>query len=241
VSAGLQLGADDYLPKPFAMQELVARVSRLGPPFLPKNRGSTCALAISLSIWRIMKCIAGARRIELSARELMLLKVLMREPGRVFTRTELCERVWEHAHEYDTKLVEVFIGRFTKKKIGDPLLIHTVSSRRLHHSRTDRSLRHSAQVTTAFTFSGTALVAIRCDFYCREADDFRHATTPRFLKQNRTPKQLVRKETPMNNVESQLQPQDANLSPPPTHSPAAIFFFAAWDWVLSRSLPEPHC
>jgi two-component system OmpR family response regulator/two-component system copper resistance phosphate regulon response regulator CusR len=55
----------------------------------------------------------------------MLLKVLMREPGRVFTRTELCERVWEHAHEYDTKLVEVFIGRL-RKKIGGPPLIHTV-------------------------------------------------------------------------------------------------------------------
>ena len=62
----------------------------------------------------------GARRIELSARELMLLKVLMREPGRVFTRTELCERVWEHAHEYDTKLVEVFIGRLRKKSAIRP-------------------------------------------------------------------------------------------------------------------------
>ncbi|HEV2715048.1 MAG TPA: response regulator transcription factor, partial [Terriglobales bacterium] len=67
----------------------------------------------------------GPRRIELSARELMLLKVLMREPGRTFTRTELCERVWEHEHEYDTKLVEVFIGRL-RKKIGNPPLIHTV-------------------------------------------------------------------------------------------------------------------
>ena len=67
----------------------------------------------------------GAERIDLSPRELMLLKVLMREPGRVFTRTELCERVWEHAHEYDTKLVEVFIGRL-RRKIGEPALIHTV-------------------------------------------------------------------------------------------------------------------
>jgi two-component system OmpR family response regulator/two-component system copper resistance phosphate regulon response regulator CusR len=49
----------------------------------------------------------------------------MREPGRVFTRTELCERVWEHAHEYDTKLVEVFVGRL-RKKLGEPSLIHTV-------------------------------------------------------------------------------------------------------------------
>lgn len=67
----------------------------------------------------------GSQRIELSPRELMLLKVLMREPERVFTRTELCERVWEHEHEYDTKLVEVFIGRL-RKKLGEPPLIHTI-------------------------------------------------------------------------------------------------------------------
>jgi two-component system OmpR family response regulator/two-component system copper resistance phosphate regulon response regulator CusR len=65
------------------------------------------------------------RQIELSTRELTLLKVLMREPGRVFTRTELCERVWEREHEYDMKLVEVFVGRL-RKKIGNPPLIHTV-------------------------------------------------------------------------------------------------------------------
>ena len=69
--------------------------------------------------------IAACNRFELSPRELMLLKVLMREPGRVFTRTELCERVWEHPHEYDTKLVEVFVGRL-RKKISDPPLIQTV-------------------------------------------------------------------------------------------------------------------
>ena len=67
----------------------------------------------------------GQRYLELSTRELTLLKVLMREPGRVFTRTELCERVWEREHEYDTKLVEVFVGRL-RKKIGSPPLVHTV-------------------------------------------------------------------------------------------------------------------
>jgi DNA-binding response OmpR family regulator len=55
----------------------------------------------------------------------MLLKFVLREPGRVFTRTEVCERVWQHPHEYGTKLVEVFIGRL-RKKIGEPPLIHTV-------------------------------------------------------------------------------------------------------------------
>jgi DNA-binding response OmpR family regulator len=121
---GLQLGADDYLPKPFVMRELVARVNALGrrypeEPVLNLRVGDLTLDVVNHQVHR------GGRRIELSARELMLLKVLMREPGRVFTRTELCERVWEHAHEYDTKLVEVFIGRL-RKRIGDPPLIRTV-------------------------------------------------------------------------------------------------------------------
>ncbi|HET9367413.1 MAG TPA: response regulator transcription factor [Candidatus Udaeobacter sp.] len=122
--SGLQLGADDYLAKPFAMQELLARVRALGRryPEEPAIHLRVGDLALDLANHEVHR---GARRIELSARELTLLKVLMREPGRVFTRTELCERVWEHAHEYDTKLVEVFIGRL-RKKIGDPPVIQTV-------------------------------------------------------------------------------------------------------------------
>src|SRR3989440_4501292 len=122
--AGLQLGADDYLPKPFAMPELVARVNALGRryPEAPALNLRVADLTFDLANHEVHR---GTRRIDLSARELMLLKVLMREPGRTFTRTELCERVWEHEHEYDTKLVEVFIGRL-RRKIGDPPLIHTV-------------------------------------------------------------------------------------------------------------------
>lgn len=121
---GLQLGADDYLPKPFAMQELIARVRALSrryaeaPALLLQAEDLTLNLA-DQSVHR------GNEKIELTTRELTLLKVLMREPGRVFTRTELCERVWEREHEYDTKLVEVFIGRL-RKKIGPPSLIQTV-------------------------------------------------------------------------------------------------------------------
>src|SRR5215472_7661647 len=121
---GLQLGADDYLPKPFAMRELVARVRALGRRY-PEEPGISLRIAdltLDLSTHDVHR---GAKRIELSPRELTLLKVLMREPERAFTRTELCERVWEHEHEYDTKLVEVFIGRL-RKKMGDPPLIHTV-------------------------------------------------------------------------------------------------------------------
>jgi DNA-binding response OmpR family regulator len=121
---GLQLGADDYLAKPFAMQELLARVRALGRRYPEEPTLNLCVSDLSFDLVN-HEVHRGARRLDLSARELMLLKVLMREPGRVFTRTELCERVWEHEYEYDTKLVEVFIGRL-RKKIGDPSLIHTV-------------------------------------------------------------------------------------------------------------------
>ena len=123
---GLQLGADDYLPKPFAMPELLARVRALGRRYAeePALKLRVKDLTLDLASHHVDR---GGRAIRsFAARKLcMLLKVFMREPGRVFSRTELCERVWEHAHDYDTKLVEVFVGRL-RRKIGDPPLIQTV-------------------------------------------------------------------------------------------------------------------
>lgn len=121
---GLQLGADDYLAKPFAMQELLARIRALGRRYAEEPEVTLRVADLTLNLVN-QEVHRGDRSIELSTRELTLLKVLMREPGRIFTRIELCERVWEREHEYDTKLVEVFVGRL-RKKIGTPLLIHTV-------------------------------------------------------------------------------------------------------------------
>jgi DNA-binding response OmpR family regulator len=121
---GLQLGADDYLAKPFAMQELLARVRALGRRYAEEPEVTLRVGDLTLDLVR-QEVLRGGRYLDLSARELTLLKVLMREPGRVFTRIELCERVWEREHEYDTKLVEVFVGRL-RKKIGLPPLVHTV-------------------------------------------------------------------------------------------------------------------
>jgi DNA-binding response OmpR family regulator len=112
--AGLTGGADDYLTKPFAMNELIARVNALGRRFMAPRGRILRVRDVTLKldereVWR------GDRRIDLSEREWALLKVLMAEPGRVFSRTELSERVWERAHDYDTKLIEVYILRLRKK------------------------------------------------------------------------------------------------------------------------------
>ena len=72
----------------------------------------------------------AGQAISLSPREFDVLQVLMQEPGRVFSRTDLCERVWQRDHEYDTRTVEIFIARLRKKvdtNFATPL-IHTQRS-----------------------------------------------------------------------------------------------------------------
>jgi DNA-binding response OmpR family regulator len=124
---GLDLGADDYLTKPFAFEEFLARVRALlrrgalgGGPVL-----RVADLSLDPATREVRR---GGRRIALTAREHALLEYFMRSPGRVLTRPMLAEHVWGLDFDPESNIIDVYVG-YLRRKIdgpGEARLLHTV-------------------------------------------------------------------------------------------------------------------
>jgi two-component system OmpR family response regulator len=125
---GLDAGADDYLVKPFAIAELMARVNALARRPPPQDAPTALQVA-DLRLDRLQRTVTrGGARIELQPREFQLLEYLMRHAGRVVTRTMLLESVWDYHFDPKTNIVETHMSRLRSKiDRGRPHeLIHTV-------------------------------------------------------------------------------------------------------------------
>lgn len=125
---GLQIGGDDYLVKPFSFSELLARIEALlrrSSPAEESGRLSIGDLSMDLMTREVSR---AGRRIELQPREFSLLEYLMRNAGRVVSKTMVLEHVWDYNFDPQTNVVDVLVCRLRNKVDRDfePKLIHTI-------------------------------------------------------------------------------------------------------------------
>jgi len=124
---GLEAGADDYLAKPFAIKEVIARVRALGRR-QPEARAQVLRvgdLTMDITQHEVRR---GSERIELATREYKMLEVLLRNAGRVCGRSLLLEQVWDFNFDPGSNIVDVYVKRLREKiDVGrEPKLLHTV-------------------------------------------------------------------------------------------------------------------
>lgn len=124
---GLNLGADDYLPKPFSVDELIARLRSL----LRRHTGTKTTVlehrGIRMDLLARTVSVHGAPT-DLTTREFALLELFLQSPGRVLTRTSIAEKIWEASYDMDTNLIDVYVRRLRVKleTPGSEPLIKTV-------------------------------------------------------------------------------------------------------------------